>query len=900
MPCERRCSHAVGRRTGELFAGDQRLADASPLGEPPLLDGAVLTVDRAGLREPRGLLELHVLAGPDSGDVHHLAPGEHGIGRAVEARVRVDDPDVSRLHAVLRVATDESGGTTVHDLGSTNGTTVDGVPVTRDGRSLLPGQVLRVGDTRLSLVRPEQVPVSCRPDGAGHLEVNRPPRHLSRPAPVRVTVPPEPPARDRSRFPLVAVLLPLVAGVVLVAVTRSPTYLVFVLLSPLMALGTFWSDRVGGRRSVRAQRLAHAEQQARVTAAVARATADETTARRRAHPGPAALLLTATGPRPRLWERRRADDDALELRLGLGTVSSAVEVRTSDGLGGPEAVERPVLVDVPVTVPLAEAGVLGLAGPRSRVLPLARSLVAQLAGWHSPRHLDLVLLLAEPTRDWEWARWLPHLRTGPDGGPLRVGVDGAPAAGPRRRARRGAGCPGRAPVGGRLQDRTWTGPTTVVVLDGASALRRHPGVARLLDEGPDVGLRVLCLDRDLVSLPVECRATAEVTGPVGTRLRVVLPDATTYDDVVADGVGDGWGQRFARALAPLRDATPDDQQSALPAAARLLDLLPFDATDAGRAGDRVAGQPARHPGRARRRRGRRAARRRPRLRRPARPGRRDHRRGQVRAAADPGRRARPGEPAGRDVVRPGRLQGRRRVPRLRAAAAHRRHRHRPGRAPHRTRAALAGRRAAPPRDGAPVGRLQGPGRLPRRRHPPGHRRCPRLVLVVDEFATLVEELPDFVGGLVGIAQRGRSLGVHLVLATQRPGGVVSADIRANTSLRIALRVTDPAESTDVVDVRDAADIPRAHPGRAVVRAGAGPVRAAAVGAGRRPPGRGRQRCRCGRRRGSGPATRRRRPATRPPPARPTWPGWSTRPGRRPPGSAPRRWPAPGCRRCPGS
>ncbi len=260
--------HAVGRRTGELFAGDLRLDDASPLGEPPLLDGAVLTVDRAGLREPRGLLELHVLAGPDSGDVHHLAPGEHGIGRAVEARVRVDDPDVSRLHAVLRVATDDAGVTTVHDLGSTNGTTVDGVPVPRDGQALLPGQVLRVGDTRLSLVRPEQVPVSCRPDGAGHLEVNRPPRHLSRPAPVRVTVPPEPPARERSRFPLIAVLLPLVAGVVLVAVTGSPTYLVFVLLSPLMALGTFWSDRVGGRRSVRAQRAAHAEQQARVTAAI--------------------------------------------------------------------------------------------------------------------------------------------------------------------------------------------------------------------------------------------------------------------------------------------------------------------------------------------------------------------------------------------------------------------------------------------------------------------------------------------------------------------------------------------------------------------------------------------------------------------------------------------------------
>ena len=67
---------------------------------------------------------------------------------------------------------------------------------------------------------------------------------------------------------------------------------------------------------------------------------------------------------------------------------------------------------------------------------------------------------------------------------------------------------------------------------------------------------------------------------------------------------------------------------------------------------------------------------------------------------------------------------------------------------------------------------------------------PRLVLVIDEFASLVAELPDFVTGLVDIAQRGRSLGVHLVLATQRPRGVVSPEIRANTNLRIALRVTD--------------------------------------------------------------------------------------------------------------
>jgi S-DNA-T family DNA segregation ATPase FtsK/SpoIIIE len=110
---------------------------------------------------------------------------------------------------------------------------------------------------------------------------------------------------------------------------------------------------------------------------------------------------------------------------------------------------------------------------------------------------------------------------------------------------------------------------------------------------------------------------------------------------------------------------------------------------------------------------------------------------------------------------------------------------------------------------------------------------PRLVVVIDEFAGLAADLPDFLTALVGVAQRGRSLGVHLVLATQRPAGVVNDDIRANTNLRIALRVQDAADSVDVIGTDVAARLGRDHPGRAVVRLGAGdlvPVQIARVSA----------------------------------------------------------------------
>ena len=108
---------------------------------------------------------------------------------------------------------------------------------------------------------------------------------------------------------------------------------------------------------------------------------------------------------------------------------------------------------------------------------------------------------------------------------------------------------------------------------------------------------------------------------------------------------------------------------------------------------------------------------------------------------------------------------------------------------------------------------------------PAYRRLapgqvlPRLVVVIDEFAALVTEQPVFLHSLVDIAQRGRSLGVHLILATQRPSGVISDDIRANTNLRLALRLHDAADAIDVVGDRAPASIRRGLAGRAVMRLG---------------------------------------------------------------------------------
>ena len=77
---------------------------------------------------------------------------------------------------------------------------------------------------------------------------------------------------------------------------------------------------------------------------------------------------------------------------------------------------------------------------------------------------------------------------------------------------------------------------------------------------------------------------------------------------------------------------------------------------------------------------------------------------------------------------------------------------------------------------------------------------PRLLLVIDEFAMLAKDYPDVLKSLVSVAAVGRTLGVHMILATQRPAGVVNEDILANTNLRVALRVQSRDDSINVIGV----------------------------------------------------------------------------------------------------
>ena len=94
---------------------------------------------------------------------------------------------------------------------------------------------------------------------------------------------------------------------------------------------------------------------------------------------------------------------------------------------------------------------------------------------------------------------------------------------------------------------------------------------------------------------------------------------------------------------------------------------------------------------------------------------------------------------------------------------------------------------------------------------------PHLFLISDEFAELKANEPEFMAELVSVARIGRSLGVHLILATQKPSGVVDDQIWSNSRFKLALKVADEADSKEIIKTPDAAHI--VEPGRAYLQVG---------------------------------------------------------------------------------
>ncbi|MGY1821200.1 FtsK/SpoIIIE domain-containing protein [Geodermatophilus sp. SYSU D00079] len=798
---------ALDLPSAELWSGSTRLPAAHPLSDAALLHGAVLGLGRPGPRtgdrERHSALELHVVGGPEAGRALPLSRGRQVVGRGSVADIPLADPDVSRRHLLVEVG---SGELTVTDLGSTNGSRLEDDLLDDRPRAWPHGSVVRVGASTLVPAGPGSIRAAVQVAPGGRLQLRPPPRLEPRRAEVEIAAPAAPATHPRRRLAWVAVLLPTLGGVLLAWLLATPTFLFFALLSPVVAIGTWLSDRWTGRRDRRRTAAAHAAEVEDARARLRAALRSDVQTARTVHPDLATLATAARRRSAPLWQRRAGDGDALTVRLGSAPGPSTVTYVQADGTR-----ERQTAAQVPVVVALGTTGGLAVAGPRSHVVGLLSGIVAQLVVLHAPGEVDLALLTSTAHLPaWSWLRWLPHLQGGGvhvTGGPghaddaalarwLTTTAAGRPAVPGQDGPVAGSGAEGRA------------GPL-VVVLDRPAG----PRLTAALRAARDAGVVTLTCGPSLHRLPAAPDAVLQLAGETGDSATLHRAGAAEQTGITVDRLPAPLADVLARDLAPL---APSSTGRALPRRVRLLDLAGpgLQVTDGGPTGRWS--------------------------------------RGRDRLVTPLGRTA--DGPLTVDLCRQGPhvlvagTTGSGKSELLQTLVAGLALGHPPDRCSfllvdYKGGAAFAEAAALPHTvglltdlDGATTARaLRSLSAELTRREAllaghrvsdiaalPDHVSLARLVIVVDEFAGLAEELPAFVPGLVGIAQRGRSLGVHLVLATQRPGGIVSPEIRANCTLRICLRTTGEADSRDVLGSPSAAFLPTDTPGRAYLREGGGP------------------------------------------------------------------------------
>src|SRR5260370_1139689 len=179
------------------------------------------------------------------------------------------------------------------------------------------GAILTVGTNMLAVSVPEQPDAHLSPADDGGLAYNRPPRLMPSGRPRRIEVPAEPKRGDKVRLQLLSAVIPLVLGLVMVKVLHSWAFAAFMLLSPVMIVGQWVSDRRAGRTSHTKAMRTYPERMTRLRYAIAAEPSADEADRRDAAPDPAQVLLTATGPRRRPWGRRAHDPDFLDPLVGL-------------------------------------------------------------------------------------------------------------------------------------------------------------------------------------------------------------------------------------------------------------------------------------------------------------------------------------------------------------------------------------------------------------------------------------------------------------------------------------------------------------------------------------------------------------------------------------------------------
>lgn len=845
----------------ESSGGSTTLVASTPIAETPLASGAVVRVVPAASHSNESasvVAVLRIIDGPHTGREYRINEGGVILGRSQNATVQLDDPLVSKFHARIEV------GRTLDliDLNSANGLIIDGQQFSRV--SLETGQTVLVGGTtlRAEILVPTAESTSLR----GPVHFVRSPRVEPRYPRTEHPAPEIPQTLETQPFPWIALVAPIIMGSVLFAFTRNPISLVFVALSPVIMMGTWITQRTTAKRKYRDQVDAFEQQLVHLRETMERERAVEQQIRRLEAPSTAEILQQAAALGPLLWTRRAEHWSFLHLRLGLGTVPSRnVIAEVNERAGVVEFVRRLQALDqaferidgVPLVEDLLEAGAIGLTGPAEARGRVANALVAQITGLHSPADVSIAAIAGpESAPSFEWLKWLPHVDSAesPMAGASLGDTAGSGSvvlsrleelietrlASNKAKGTRGPLKPGDAAmeagaeVGGSQEDAP--GGPFVVVLIADDAPVDIGRLIQMTERAADAGVLPIWLADRVDALPAACRTFVELIPETGAARVGYVRLGSGYENVDVEHLDSDTAQAYARHLAGVHDAgVVSADSSDIPTSIALASLLgpemlsaPDAVIDRWRQNDSIHDRT------------------------PGAPHRKRRTSGKLRAIV--GQSSMDAMHLDLRVQGPhalvGGTTGSGKSEFLQAWVLGMAAEFSPDRvtflfvdykggsafadcvnlphcvglvtdlSPHLVRRALTSLRAE----------------LHHREHLFNRKKVkdlleleksgdpespPALVLVIDEFAALVGEVPEFVDGVVDIAQRGRSLGIHLIMATQRPAGVIKDNLRANTNLRIALRMADESDSNDVVGIDDAGRIDPSLPGRGIAKTGPG-------------------------------------------------------------------------------
>lgn len=635
--------------------------------------------------------------------------------------------------------------------------------------------------------------------------LNQLPRGVVPPTRVKVDVPPPPESLSwKGRgimWQVIGGMGVVVMGLVM-AIVR-PEFALFGLMAGLIGLVAVAASIFGEQSRRRHRAREHEHRLADLDRSLAATGAQHAAQHRLVSPDLATLVEWVHSGSERLWERRPTDPDALRLRLGDGHRRLDLEVEDHHrGVGaavGQIVTRRQVIGPTPVLGPGVASGSLGLVGDRATSTDLLRRMVVEAALLHPPHQLQVWVLAVDD--QWQWCRWLPH--TGDGGGRVSASAAGAARLAETLAEELAATSvqPGEVPALLHLVvvPSTWD-RGVVQGLVGHLARRGVALVAAPEQRSLPNGL-VTVIEADAGGLGAAVGDYPDA--PVGRFALERLPELDA--------------ERTALALAQLAAGSGSGNAEGI---TELLGLGPVGTLDVAASwaaerrdpltvaiGADASGEPVTVG------------------------FRRDGPHGMIAGTTGSGKSELLQTLLGALALthRPDRLamflidyKGGATFAPLATL-------------PHvvgtvtdlENDSALATRaftaldaeimRRKRTLDDAGVPNIIDYERLDDPSLPP----MPNLLVVIDEFALMVKSQPELKERLDTVATQGRSLGVHLLLATQSPTGVITHAVRTNTNLWISLRVVTDSESLELLGARDAARIPDGSPGRGFIRLGAG-------------------------------------------------------------------------------